>query len=203
MLISTRLKFDVLVLDVMNQFNFWDAVPLNGSATYAEISSKTGLTESMVRRILRHAMTLHIFTETEHGSGDVIHTSNSIFPVENPKIRSWLGHNIEEVAAACPLIPDVLQKYGETSEPGESPIMQLFKPNSPKNMNLFDFFAIDGEGTKRGWRMRRFGDAMEWMSSQGGAESAPLLAAFDWDILGEATVVDVCVEVIIHEIKPS
>ncbi len=203
MLISTQLKHDNLVLDVMNQFNFWDAVPLNGSATYAEISSKTGLTESMVRRILRHAMTLHIFTETEPGSGVVIHTSNSIFPVENPKIRSWLGHNLEEIAAACPLLPDVLRKYGETPEAGESATMQLFRPNSPKDMNVFDFFAIDGEGTKRGWRMRRFGDAMGLMSSQRGAESTPLLAAFDWDALGEATVVDVCVEIIFHELKPS
>lgn len=200
-LISTRLKHDDMVLDVMNQFNFWDAVPLNGSATYAEISSKTGLTENMVRRILRHAMTLHIFSETEHGSGEVIHTPNSIFPVENPKIRSWIGHNLEDVAPACPLLPDVLRKYGETPEAGESPSMQFFKPNSPKNMNLFDFFAIDGEGTKKGWRMRRFGDAMGWISSQGSGKSAPLIAAFDWDSLGEATIVDVRVEMIFHEIQ--
>jgi hypothetical protein len=190
-LTSLKVKHDVMVLGILNEFNFWDAVPLDGSATYSETASKTNLPESMARRILRHAMTQHIFDETEPGSGRVKHTVNSAFAVRHPLVRSWLGHNLEEVGACCPRLPEVLHTVGETPESAECPLMQMLDPTAPKHRNFFDFAAVDGEGEKKGWRMARFGGAMAHISSSGGADFEPLMAAFDWDALGEATVVDV------------
>lgn len=42
----------------------------------------------------------------------------------------------------------------------------------------------------KGWRARRFGHCMKFLTSGGGYSSAHV-NAFDWDALGDATVVDV------------
>lgn len=47
-----------MVMDVLNQFDFWSAVPAGGSATYSEIVEATKLPEEVVRRILRYAFTM-------------------------------------------------------------------------------------------------------------------------------------------------
>lgn len=180
-----------MVLNLLNEFNFWDAVPLDGSATCAEIAAKVDLPESMTRRILRHAMTQHIFDEKVPGSGRVKHTVNSAFAVRHPLVRAWLGHNLEEVAASEPLLPQVLRTVGEPEEAADSPLMQMLDPTAPKHRNFFDFAAMDGEGDRKGWRMARFAACMAHMSASGGASFEPLMAAYDWDALGEATVVDI------------
>jgi hypothetical protein len=50
-------------------------VPPGGMISYNEIAKQTDLDEPTVRRLLRHAMTLHIFQEPELGM--VAHTNAS------------------------------------------------------------------------------------------------------------------------------
>ncbi len=87
---------DPLTCDVLNEFNFWDAVPLNGSASYAEIAKATQLPEQIVRRYLRHAFTLFIFAEEGPGTDRVVHSASSAYVVRHPNMRSLIGHTMQD-----------------------------------------------------------------------------------------------------------
>jgi len=178
------------VLNLLNQYDFWDTVPLTGSATYSDIASKVNLSELLVRRALRHAMTRHIFAETTPGSEKIVHTSISAAPIKNPLLCSYMGHNLEEVAPAALNLVATLKRYGESVEPTESALVYTFLPDSMTGKTVFDWFEVDGEGDRKGWRVKRFGEAMSYVLSNFNPKA--IHSAFDWDGLGDATFVDVC-----------
>ncbi|KAI7778817.1 hypothetical protein LA080_001598 [Diaporthe eres] len=73
---------DASSLGVIAEFDMASLVPINGSATFAELSEATGLDEDRLSRILRYAMTNHIFRE--HPPGQVRHTALSAHLSRSP-----------------------------------------------------------------------------------------------------------------------
>ena len=75
-------------------------------ATFDEISQRSGLSVSHVRRILRHAITYRIFCEPRKGI--IAHTAASMYFATNPPMREWIGMVSEEMwpaaSKACYLI---------------------------------------------------------------------------------------------------
>lgn len=69
-------------------------VPAGGRVSFAEIAKKTSLTEQMVARLLRHAMTMRIFYEPEPGF--VAHTKSSKI-LADPVHNDWLRTGTEEM----------------------------------------------------------------------------------------------------------
>jgi len=182
---------DYSVLNLLNQFNFWDAVPLTGAASYRDIASKVHLSEMLVKRLLRHAMTRHIFAETAPGSGQIVHTCISAAPVKNVLLRSWIGHNLEEIAPASLNLVEALKRYGESAEPFESAGAYTYFRDSKEVKTFFEWFDVDGEGERKGWRAKRFGEAMAYITSTPATDIKSIHTSYDWDGLGEAMVVDV------------
>ncbi|KAJ9645227.1 hypothetical protein H2201_000978 [Coniosporium apollinis] len=189
---AITLKHDQFVLDFLNQYRVFEAVPLDSDIPYAELASKVGVSESILRRVIRHAMTQHIFAETAPGSGRVVHTSNSAFVARTPLVKSWLGHNLEEVTAGSVKQVETIRTYGDSQEPNES-AMCIALTGGPleEGKTLFDFFGTDGEGDQKGWRMRRFGEAMKSATQSGAHSGHHVHAGLEWDALGDATVVDI------------
>lgn len=68
-------------------------------ATFGEIASSSGVCESQLRRILRHAMTFRIFCEPHKGV--VAHTAASKVLAENTLMREWIGMVSEEMWPAA------------------------------------------------------------------------------------------------------
>lgn len=62
-------------------------VPAGGKITFDEISVKTGLAKYAVRRLVRHAVTMRIFEEQEHGV--ITHSKISKF-LTIPYINGWV-----------------------------------------------------------------------------------------------------------------
>lgn len=69
-------------------------VPLGGKVSFADIAKGTPLTEQTVGRLLRHAITMHIFQEPE--AGFVSHTKFSKILV-NSTTNDWLRAGTEEL----------------------------------------------------------------------------------------------------------
>jgi hypothetical protein len=187
---------DLSVLNVFNQFSFWDAVPLNGSATYAEIAAKVGLHESYVRRLLRHAVTKRIFAETAEGR--IVHTSLSAVCVNTPLVRSRIGHNLEVIGPSSQYLPDALRKWGrgavEDGKPDHSAFGLAFLQNHTAK-TFWDWAVTDKDeerGLPAGWRAKRFGEAMTSVTSDPSFDFRAVHAMFGWDSLPQgATLVDV------------
>ena len=95
-LISTKAinPNDVLSLRAVYHYNVFSKFPLGGSASYDELAAKCGVNTIDLRRLLRHAMTNHIFQEKE---GRVEHTAATRVLLENEMIRNIMGIMTEEM----------------------------------------------------------------------------------------------------------
>lgn len=186
-----------MVLSVLNEFDFFSTVPLGGSITYGEIAHQTTLPESMVRRILRHAMTMKFFEEKPPGSGRVAHTSPTAFMAKNSTWRSWLAHNLEEVRPGTVYVPMALKKFHAGNiEPTEDILKAGFAiadfDGTGSPTSFWDYLIRTPEGKQDGYRDHRFSEAMQAVAEASAVKTEVLLTtAFDWSSLGEATVVDV------------
>lgn len=73
-------------------------VPPGGKLAFADIAKQSGLSEDMVRRLLRHAMTMRVFREPEPGM--VAHTAASRLFCDTP-MNDWLKIAMEEMWPAA------------------------------------------------------------------------------------------------------
>ncbi|KAL1980718.1 hypothetical protein VTN96DRAFT_3600 [Rasamsonia emersonii] len=87
-------------IHALYRFNIANSFPEGQEeATYEELAQACGLSEFNLRRIVRAAMTQHIFRESRKGV--VAHTSASKFFANNRIMRQWVGMVTEEMWPAA------------------------------------------------------------------------------------------------------
>jgi len=183
------LAHDMTVYHVLNEFDVWNAVPLHGTATYAEISRKTGLGQDTIIRVLRHAMTKHVFTSPKPDT--IAHTSLSAYFVKEPLARAWLGHNTDDIWPSAVKLVEAIRTFGESGEPNETgAAIALFKGRKDVK-NFFDWADQDGDGDKKGYRVKRFGEAMMFVTKNPAFNIKAIHQLYDWASLGEGPFVDI------------
>jgi len=184
----------------LNEWKVFDAVPITGSITYEELAKKVNVPEARLRRVLTHAISNHIFWAPTRDS--ISHTSTSAEVVRDPLLFAWLGHNFDEITPGIVKILESMEKYGESEKPEYAGTMIAYG----KELPFFKWIDIDGAGEPpkdvsegkvvngdrtKGWRARRFGNAMKFMMQSGTYASFHAVAGFDWGNLGKGIVVDV------------
>ncbi|KAH7121576.1 O-methyltransferase-domain-containing protein [Dactylonectria macrodidyma] len=188
---------DTMTLDLLNQFDFFTAIPLGGSATYEEISDKTRMPLSLVQRILRHAMTMRLFSEKPPGSGRIVHTAATSLLCEDSHQRSWVGHNLEVIRPATMRVPESIKKF---SVGKDRPCQDVLKSGfALADLDGLEYPSTFWQYTERdqldkpeGFRSKRFAEAMQAAAATSAIQAYQLLTtAYDWNGLGEVTVVDV------------
>ncbi|MCJ1379615.1 hypothetical protein MMC17_002717 [Xylographa soralifera] len=170
---------NLVSLHAINRFKIAESFPSDQEASFTQISSKCGLNESDTRRILRHAMTNHIFKEPRKGV--VAHTAASKALAEIPMLREWVGMVSEELAPAAPRVADALVKWPNSEEPNETGFNLAMNTVSPMYDELANYPV----------REQRFADAMSLFSSSPGFEPVYLATNYDWKSIGTGTIVDV------------
>ncbi|KFY51953.1 hypothetical protein V497_08736 [Pseudogymnoascus sp. VKM F-4516 (FW-969)] len=181
-------KFDIMVLHAVTRFGIADAVPLDEPIAFEDLAKKVGLSTDRVTRLLRYGITNNLFEEPRPGY--VGHSGLSSVLVREPHSRSMVLHCFEEIVTSKFI--EAYDRFGESEEPNETAAHVAFKyfEKNPKD-NLWTFFANDGEGEKKGYRMNRFAEAMTWAAGMQNNDHMDLIQGFDWAGLGEGTVVDV------------
>ncbi|KAI0902417.1 sterigmatocystin 8-O-methyltransferase [Annulohypoxylon nitens] len=189
---------DAAALNTLNYFDFWSAVPLTGSASYAEIAQHVSLPEDVVRRVLQHAVTLRIFEETEPGkSASLIrHTSRSAALARSSGLKALVSTILDDAGAPMMVLNEALSRYSR----GKPALTQNINETSfalfhsggqfGKHGNSWDLLENDGAGEKQGWRQRNFVEFMRYIKEIFHLEGV-VLDAHDWKAAGKATVVDV------------
>src|SRR4051812_22008115 len=106
---------DAACINVLNYFNFWDAVPLDGTASYAEIAKHTKLPEEIVVRFIKHAATLRIFEETEVGKSSSLikHSFRSAPLARNKGLRALLTTTLELSGGPLMALHYALERYSQ------------------------------------------------------------------------------------------
>ncbi|EMR64683.1 hypothetical protein MGN70_008603 [Eutypa lata] len=190
---------DAAALNVLNHFNFWAAVPLDGSASYAEIAKHTSLPQDVVYRVLQHAVTLRLFAETEPGksSSRIQHTSRSAALAKQAGLRALVSSVLDISSTPMMVLNEALDRYSRgkpelTQEMSETAFALLHSGGelSGKHRNSWDFLENDGIGEKKGWRQKSFVEFMSYIKEIFQLEGV-VLDAFDWKAAGNTTLVDV------------
>ena len=174
---------DSWTLQFILRNNIFQHVPLNGTATFADISKATGLEFDACRRILRYAMTYRLFQEPtlDH----VAHTPMSALLARDESARNLATHCLEDVLPCTVAESDAIAKWHTTTDPTKCGVTLAFKLG--ENKSIFDLLA-DHPG-----RAQIFGGAMAFLSAEGADISAMAEVAFgyDWKSFGKASLVDV------------
>lgn len=92
------------------------------------------------------------------------------------------------VQPASAHLNEALEKYGDSSDPKETGFHDAYGKTV---FQLFDEDVGPKKGQEKGWRAKRFGTVMKVMNTSGAHSQHFIHEAFDWDALGEATMVDV------------
>ncbi|KAL8807090.1 MAG: hypothetical protein Q9182_000923 [Xanthomendoza sp. 2 TL-2023] len=169
----------MLSLLAIYTFKIADAVPLNGSTTYATIAEKTSLPESIVRRFLRPAMSSHIFTSSEPGT--VSHTASSRLFVTLPGFSDAIGLQVAELAPVAAKTVDAVRDFGDSGEPNETAFALQH------GMPIFKFLRENPENGKR------FGAAMGFYTRGRNYSLKHVIQGYDWAAIDHpgSIVVDV------------
>jgi 6-hydroxytryprostatin B O-methyltransferase len=131
----------------------------------------------------------------------VAHTITSAEFARDETTWAWVGHNVEEIGPAAAKIMEQTDRFGDGTSPAEAAVALAHFES--KYTDLFGWMENDGAGElkisdekidksdrTKGWRARRFGNTMKYLTSGGGYSSSHV-HGFGWDALGEASVVDV------------
>lgn len=100
-------------LHAISRFKIAEKVPTNGDQiSFANLAAQTGVPERMMQRLLRHAITMHVFREPQEGF--VAHTQASKALVK-PDMAHWLASGTEDMwPAATKVYPSNLTTYSST-----------------------------------------------------------------------------------------
>lgn len=90
----------LIAFHTIYRFGIATSFSIDEEVPYRHISEVCGLNEPVLRRILRFAMTIHIFKETR--AGLVAHTATSKLMAQKPVVREYIGLVCEELwPSAC------------------------------------------------------------------------------------------------------
>lgn len=145
----------------------------------AKIAQKCQLDEDETRRILRHAITNHIFAESKTGS--IVHTAASSTLAQVPLLREWLEQACDDMWPAASRYVDAMARWPASGEPTQTAFNIAF--DTPGS--YFD------ETAKSPNRVQKFADAMSFFCMMPGFELGQIVSLYDWASLDAATVVDV------------
>ena len=153
--------------------------PVNEETSFAEIAQKCQLDEDVVRRVIRHATTNHIFSEPKNGT--IVHTAASKALAQVPLLREWLEQACDDMWPATSRFVSAMVKWPASEEPSQT----AFNFASGARSSFFDHIA-ESPG-----RVAKFADAMRFFYTMHGFEPSQVVKAYDWNSLGEAVVVDI------------
>ena len=150
-------------LNTLNHFRIWNAVPLDGTASYKEIAEHISLPEEVAKRLLQHAFNQRIFTETASG---VAHTSRSAALAKQAGLSSLVSSVLDISSTPLLVLNQALEKYTK----GKSALSQEMNETSfamvhgDKFRNSWDYLEFDGEGIRQGWRQKEFVQFMAFVN---------------------------------------
>ncbi|KAI1849683.1 hypothetical protein JX265_008020 [Neoarthrinium moseri] len=184
-------------LNTLNSFNFWSAVPVNGSASYEEVAAKVSLPRDVVYRLLQHAVTMRLFAETRAGAGParIQHTSRSAALAQSTGLQALVSSILDDSGAPLMVLNEALRRYS-AGKPGLSQRMDetsfaLLHAGGQFGQfrNSWELLENDGAGDRQGWRQRNFVEFMRYLKELFHLEDV-VLNSYQWPAEGKVTVVD-------------
>ncbi|KAI0173479.1 sterigmatocystin 8-O-methyltransferase [Hypoxylon sp. FL1284] len=169
---------NLVSMDAVCRFNIVDMIPPGGQISYEEISKKSGLNEVLVKRLVRHAMTLRVLREPEPGM--VAHTKISKF-MTIPYINAWVSLGAREGWPAATKMVDAIEKWPSSEEPNQTGFSLVNKTDQ----SIYEVIGADPV------RATRFAASMKSFDHNPGYAFKEVPNLYDWSSLGDVLIADV------------
>ncbi|KAF3012999.1 hypothetical protein E8E14_007434 [Neopestalotiopsis sp. 37M] len=168
---------NVVSIDSIVRFKILDMIPSGGKASFEEIAKKTKLDKRLIRRLLRHAISMRILIEPE--TDMVAHTKTSKF-LAIPYISAWVTFESHDTWPAIPRVGEAIEKWPHSEEATETAYALA---NGGKS--VFEVLGSDHEAAMR------FAGGMKSLDHVPGCGDAFVSNAYDWSSLGDVSIVNV------------
>ncbi|KAH7316781.1 putative O-methyltransferase [Stachybotrys elegans] len=165
-------------LHAIYKFKLPSLVPAQGSISYSELADKMDVSEDVVRRIARYAITKHIFRQVDNDS--LAHSATSKMLAETPMMMEWIGMVCEEMWPAATQAIPAMAKWPRSQEPQHSGFALAHRLDT----HVFGMLVDQPE------RAARFANAMVYFNSNADLSPHYLCEAFDWEAELVSQVVD-------------
>jgi hypothetical protein len=167
-------------MSVITHYDIANNVPIDSEISFIDLSSKVDLSVDRLRRVLRCAIAFRIFRESTVGY--VSHSVTSKVLRENGA-RAWMGHQLEEMLPASAKLVESFEKYPDSENHDETAMSMAFYGSDRKT-----YWEILN---KEPWKVKRFSDGLEYVTTTGGQDFRHVVRAYDWSKFGDVTLVDV------------
>lgn len=109
---------ELLSMQAVSHFKIASSFPVDEEASFTQISKACGVNEPDLRRLLRHAMTKHIFSEPRKNC--VAHTAASRLLAEDQQMSDWVGASTGELWQAASQTVNAMVKFPGSQEPNQT-----------------------------------------------------------------------------------
>ncbi|KAK2592808.1 hypothetical protein QQS21_009512 [Conoideocrella luteorostrata] len=175
---KTSAMNNLVHMQLISRYGIAEMIPPGGTMTFAEIASKTGINENIVRRILRHGMTHRVFREPQPRT--VAHTKLSR-QLANSNLSSWAEIAGDEMWLSNAKMLDAALKWPNSQEPSQTG----FTVASNTASSIYEALGKDPE------RAEKFSSSMKAYADSPGYDVNYLLDNFDWKSLGQVRILDI------------
>ncbi|KAI8962773.1 S-adenosyl-L-methionine-dependent methyltransferase [Daldinia sp. FL1419] len=170
---------ELISQQAITRFRIAHSFPVGKEASFANIAEATGLSETNVRQVIRHAIVKDIFSEPRPGF--VAHNAVSRLLAEDQVIHDWVGASTDDLWQGASQACNAIEKFPGSQEPNETG----FALANQTDETVYQVFSKFPE------RARRFGNAMRSFTEGTGFELSHIVDNFPWGDLGKGVVVDV------------
>ena len=166
------------------RFRILFSIPLPpAAASYGDIARAAKVPEATLRSVARMAMTANFLRETDEGN--LAHNALSASFVENPNLSTWLSYMVDRTVPVMSAFAKATERWGDSVKGNET----AYNIAMETDLSFFEHLKSRPD-------LSSAFDA--YMKSQASVNSGTsvefLLEGFDWASLGEATVVDVSLD---------
>ncbi|KAK3986043.1 S-adenosyl-L-methionine-dependent methyltransferase [Cladorrhinum sp. PSN332] len=171
-IMTTYQALDMTSPKAITRFRLAHAFPVGSETTFGALAAYSGLGETHIRKLIRHAISAHdLFSEPRPGV--VAHSAASKLLAEDEALHAWVEHATHELWNAAYHAPDAMERFPASGEPNETG----FSLANNTGKSFFGFMSEHPE------RLRRFAAVMRFVTRRPELGPELVVDAFPWDSL--------------------
>ncbi|KAI9685575.1 MAG: hypothetical protein M1822_004433 [Bathelium mastoideum] len=172
-------QYLLLALQYIYRYRLASFIPTSECLDFATVSKKANVPVADLRRLMRVAISRHVFCEPQPGS--VSHTAASLLLIDNPLLEGWILTFAEQLWPALSHVVDATAAWPGSEEPNECG----YSLGHRTTENVFDLLKKDEK------KQQHFINSMSFSPSSPSYSISHLLANHDFGAIGAGMLVDV------------
>lgn len=167
----------LMALHAIFHYNIAKNVAKDEEVSFEEIGQRCNMDVDDARRLIRMAISFHIFQEPRKGF--ISHTANSAVIVDNELLYQWIGLVCDDMWPNGPQLVPAMKKWPGSKEPTETAFALT------NGVGMWEFLKENPQ------KAQRFARGIQFLQNHPAFDIGHLFTSLAWDVDCELTIVDV------------